>query len=165
MPLPARLLRREVLPFLPGNTEFAYLPGPTREEKLRIARQLERMRVDVIEAGFPAASPGDFEAVRAEPAVQLFQALVLRRETAVAGAVDNQQHLACVGFQRGVFAVDVLQRNIEHGLFSSTSDAGGEEEGGKVEFHGRWVWVRVRIPDSRDAATSPGAPVSSVRAL
>ncbi|MEW5708335.1 MAG: 2-isopropylmalate synthase [Pseudomonadota bacterium] len=37
----------------------------TREEKLRIARQLERMRVDVIEAGFPAASPGDFEAVKA----------------------------------------------------------------------------------------------------
>jgi len=37
----------------------------TREEKLRIARQLERMRVDVIEAGFPAASDGDFEAVRA----------------------------------------------------------------------------------------------------
>lgn len=36
----------------------------TREEKLRIARQLERMRVDVIEAGFPAASPGDFDAVR-----------------------------------------------------------------------------------------------------
>jgi 2-isopropylmalate synthase len=37
----------------------------TREEKLRIARQLERLRVDVIEAGFPAASNGDFEAVRA----------------------------------------------------------------------------------------------------
>jgi len=37
----------------------------TREEKLRIARALERMRVDVIEAGFPAASNGDFEAVRA----------------------------------------------------------------------------------------------------
>jgi 2-isopropylmalate synthase len=37
----------------------------TRDEKLRIARQLERMRVDVIEAGFAAASPGDFEAVRA----------------------------------------------------------------------------------------------------
>ena len=37
----------------------------TKEEKLRIARQLERMRVDVIEAGFPAASDGDFEAVQA----------------------------------------------------------------------------------------------------
>lgn len=36
----------------------------TREEKLRIARQLERMRVDVIEAGFAAASNGDFESVR-----------------------------------------------------------------------------------------------------
>jgi len=37
----------------------------TRHEKLRIAKALERMRVDVIEAGFPAASNGDFEAVRA----------------------------------------------------------------------------------------------------
>ncbi|MBI3937672.1 MAG: 2-isopropylmalate synthase [Betaproteobacteria bacterium] len=37
----------------------------TKEEKLRIARQLERMRVDAIEAGFPAASDGDFDAVRA----------------------------------------------------------------------------------------------------
>jgi 2-isopropylmalate synthase len=37
----------------------------TREEKLRIARQLERLRVDIIEAGFAASSNGDFEAVRA----------------------------------------------------------------------------------------------------
>ncbi len=37
----------------------------TRDEKLRIARQLERMRVDVIEAGFAIASPGDFESVQA----------------------------------------------------------------------------------------------------
>ena len=36
----------------------------TRDEKLQIARALERMRVDVIEAGFPVASPGDFEAVK-----------------------------------------------------------------------------------------------------
>ncbi len=36
----------------------------TRDEKVRIAKSLERMRVDIIEAGFPAASPGDFEAVR-----------------------------------------------------------------------------------------------------
>jgi 2-isopropylmalate synthase len=37
----------------------------TRDEKIRIARQLEKLRVDVIEAGFPAASNGDFEAVKA----------------------------------------------------------------------------------------------------
>lgn len=37
----------------------------TRDEKIRIARALERMKVDVIEAGFPAASVGDFEAVQA----------------------------------------------------------------------------------------------------
>ena len=37
----------------------------TRDEKLRIARQLERLKVDVIEAGFAASSNGDFEAVKA----------------------------------------------------------------------------------------------------
>jgi 2-isopropylmalate synthase len=41
-------------------------PGCTMnvEEKIAIARQLERLNVDVIEAGFAASSPGDFEAVR-----------------------------------------------------------------------------------------------------
>jgi 2-isopropylmalate synthase len=40
-------------------------PGATLnvEEKLTIARQLARLGVDIIEAGFPFASPGDFEAV------------------------------------------------------------------------------------------------------
>ena len=37
----------------------------TKDEKLRIARQLERMKVDVIEAGFAASSNGDFECVKA----------------------------------------------------------------------------------------------------
>ncbi|MFZ6648286.1 2-isopropylmalate synthase [Undibacterium sp. TJN25] len=37
----------------------------TKDEKIRIARQLERLKVDVIEAGFAAASPGDFEAIKA----------------------------------------------------------------------------------------------------
>jgi len=35
----------------------------TLEEKLEVARQLARLRVDIIEAGFPAASPGDWAAV------------------------------------------------------------------------------------------------------
>src|SRR5438270_4137844 len=34
-------------------------------EKVEIAEQLERLGVDVIEAGFPASSPGDFEGTRA----------------------------------------------------------------------------------------------------
>lgn len=37
----------------------------TKEEKVRIAKQLEKLRVDVIEAGFPAASEGDFDSVKA----------------------------------------------------------------------------------------------------
>ncbi len=37
----------------------------TKDEKVRIAKLLEKMRVDVIEAGFAIASPGDFEAVKA----------------------------------------------------------------------------------------------------
>ncbi|MEM9908375.1 MAG: 2-isopropylmalate synthase [Cyanobacteria bacterium P01_D01_bin.44] len=41
-------------------------PGATMnvEEKLAVARQLARLGVDIIEAGFPFASPGDFEAVQ-----------------------------------------------------------------------------------------------------
>ncbi len=34
------------------------------DEKLKIARQLTKLKVDIIEAGFPIASPGDFEAVK-----------------------------------------------------------------------------------------------------
>ncbi|MBL4608086.1 MAG: 2-isopropylmalate synthase, partial [Pseudomonadales bacterium] len=42
-------------------------PGASmnQEEKLRIAKALEKLRVDVIEAGFAIASPGDFESVKA----------------------------------------------------------------------------------------------------
>ena len=35
----------------------------TLSEKLRVARALADLNVDIIEAGFPAASPGDFEVV------------------------------------------------------------------------------------------------------
>ena len=34
------------------------------DEKMKVAVQLEKLGVDIIEAGFPAASPGDFEAVQ-----------------------------------------------------------------------------------------------------
>ena len=59
----------------------------TAEEKLHIARQLERMRVDVIEAGFPAASPGDLAAVKAI-------ATEIKTTTICALARANQQDVA-----------------------------------------------------------------------
>ncbi len=37
----------------------------TLSEKLRVAKALSELKVDIIEAGFPAASPGDFESVKA----------------------------------------------------------------------------------------------------
>ncbi|MDC0047336.1 2-isopropylmalate synthase [Chloroflexi bacterium] len=37
--------------------------GLTKSEKLEIAHQLKELNVDIIEAGFPASSPGDFESV------------------------------------------------------------------------------------------------------
>ena len=56
----------------------------TRDEKVRIAKALERMRVDVIEAGFPVASPGDFESVQAVAA-----AVKDSRVCALARALDK----------------------------------------------------------------------------
>jgi len=43
------------------------VPGAklARDQKVEIARQLEVLNVDIIEAGFPASSPGDFESVQA----------------------------------------------------------------------------------------------------
>src|SRR5436305_10298856 len=53
--------------FEPTMRDGEQSPGAamTRDEKVRIAKQLERLRVDVIEAGFAASSPGDFDAIRA----------------------------------------------------------------------------------------------------
>ena len=83
--LPARLLTQRAV-FIDCNVQFQGItmadkliifdttlrdgeqsPGAsmTRDEKLRIARQLERLKVDVIEAGFAAASNGDFESIKA----------------------------------------------------------------------------------------------------
>ena len=54
----------------------------SKEEKVRVARQLEKLGVDVIEAGFAAASPGDFEAVN-EIAKTLTRATVCSLSRAV----------------------------------------------------------------------------------
>ncbi len=60
----------------------------TADEKLAIARLLEKMRVDVIEAGFPAASPGDFEAVR-QIAGEIKESTVCALARAVKGDLDR----------------------------------------------------------------------------
>jgi len=57
------------------------------QEKLEIARQLEKLGVDVIEAGFPISSPGDFEAVKLI-AQELQQATVCALTHANPEAVD-----------------------------------------------------------------------------
>ncbi|BCS87460.1 2-isopropylmalate synthase [Pseudodesulfovibrio sediminis] len=65
-------------------------PGATMnlDEKIRMARQLETLGVDIIEAGFPIASQGDFEAVQAiAKAVDSVQVAGLCR--AVVGDIDR----------------------------------------------------------------------------
>ncbi len=56
----------------------------TKDEKVRIAKSLERMRVDIIEAGFPIASVGDFESVQA-----VANAVTESRVCGLARALDN----------------------------------------------------------------------------
>ena len=79
----------------------------TRDEKLRIARQLERLRVDVIEAGFAASSNGDFEAVKA------IADAIREVDRVLAGARQRPRHLARRrGAQgRGAFAHPHLHRD------------------------------------------------------
>ncbi len=60
----------------------------TSDEKLTIAKALEKMRVDIIEAGFPAASPGDFEAVK-KVAKEIKDSTVCALARAVAGDLDK----------------------------------------------------------------------------
>jgi 2-isopropylmalate synthase len=62
----------------------------TKEEKLRVARQLERMQVDVIEAGFAAASPGDFDAIKSI-------ASIIRESTVCSLARSNENDIRRAG--------------------------------------------------------------------
>ena len=83
--------------------------GLTVSEKVEVARQLAKLNVDVIEAGFPAASPGDFEAVN-----------TIAKETrgiAVAGLARCKDGDP----QRGVEALMPAEKPHLH-LFIATSD-------------------------------------------
>ena len=61
--------------------------GLTTEEKVDIARQLDRLRVDIIEAGFAASSPGDFEAVQVI-AREVRRPVICSLARCVAGDID-----------------------------------------------------------------------------
>ena len=62
--------------------------GMTGDEKMEIARQLQKMRVDIIEAGFAASSPGDFEAV-SNIAREIKGPIIASLARAVANDVDQ----------------------------------------------------------------------------
>ncbi len=83
--------------------------GLTAAEKLEVARQLVRLKVDVIEAGFPAASPGDFEAVR-----RIAQEAKGVAVAALARCRDGDP-------QRAIEAIRVAERPHLH-VFIATSD-------------------------------------------
>ncbi len=96
-------------------------PGATLniEEKLEIARQLSRLGVDVCEAGFPIASPGDFEAVRriATEVGPLTEGRKSGQPMTIAGlARANEQDI-----DRAYEAVKVAPRHRIH-TFLATSD-------------------------------------------
>ncbi|MBV1915687.1 MAG: 2-isopropylmalate synthase [Pseudomonadales bacterium] len=64
-------MRNELIIFDTTLRDGEQSPGAsmTRDEKVRIAKALEKLNVDVIEAGFAIASPGDFESVQAVASV------------------------------------------------------------------------------------------------
>jgi 2-isopropylmalate synthase len=84
--------------------------GLTAAEKLEVARQLARLKVDVIEAWFPAASPGDFEAVRR-----------IAQETKGGIAVAALARCRDGDPQRAIEAIRIAERPHLH-VFIATSD-------------------------------------------
>ena len=66
-------------------------PGATMnvDEKIRVARQLEKLGVDIIEAGFPISSKGDFEAVK-----EIAKIIENSEVAALARATDEDIHAA-----------------------------------------------------------------------
>lgn len=96
-------------------------PGATLnvDEKLEIARQLSRLGVDICEAGFPIASPGDFDAVRriAEEVGPLMDGRKSGQPMVIAGLARASKQ----DIQRAYDAVKVAPRHRIH-TFLATSD-------------------------------------------
>ena len=88
----------------------------TVEEKVEIAKQLERLGVDVVEAGFPISSPGDFEAVQRiarEVRTPTIAALAHASEAAVDRAAEALRDAARARIHVFISSSD---RHIQHQL-------------------------------------------------
>ena len=96
-------------------------PGATLnlEEKLEIARQLSRLGVDVCEAGFPIASPGDFEAV--QRVAREVGPLVENRKSGEPMTIAGLARARREDIQRAYDAVSPAPRHRIH-TFLATSD-------------------------------------------
>ena len=126
----------------------------TKDEKLRIARALERMKVDVIEAGFPASSNGDFEAVKAIAGMVVglgrLDALVFTAGIGENSALIRSRVLARLGF---LGLAEDAEANARH----------GRDTRGRISPDGPVVAVVVPTDEelmiARDTArlTAPGA--------
>ncbi len=108
--------------------------GLTAAEKLEVARQLVRLKVDVIEAGFPAASPGDFEAVH-----RIAEETRGVAVAALARCRDGDP-------QRAVEAIRIAERPHLH-VFIATTD----------------IHLKHKLRIDRDEALRRGRPVGRLR--
>jgi 2-isopropylmalate synthase len=95
-------------------------------EKLEIAHQLARLGVDVIEAGFPIASPGDFEAVRAI-AREVHGPVIAGLARAHAGDVDRAWEAVQDAERPRIHTfLSTSDIHIEHQLQSTREDVKGQ---------------------------------------
>ena len=67
--------------------------------------------------------------------MQCLQSGILPGVATLGGDINDEQHLACVGFERGILAVDVFERDVTHVRISGDGD-GGHEQGKEEGFHG-----------------------------
>jgi 2-isopropylmalate synthase len=99
-------------------------PGATMNvgEKVTVARQLEKLGVDVIEAGFAVSSEGDFEAVRRVAAaveVPIVLSLARTREADIDRAIRAVEHAKHPGIHIFIATSDI---HLQHKLMMSRQD-------------------------------------------
>jgi isopropylmalate/homocitrate/citramalate synthase len=105
----------------------------TDREKLRVARALAELGVDVIEAGFPAASDGDFESVRLiarEFVGGGYVTVMVRGETGAVNAAVRAGADACERVGDGLVAAHIIarpHREVEPALSGSAGFVGSKD--------------------------------------